>query len=274
MTERTYTLLNGAGWTPSSLGPNGANYALDLTSSIQSAFNQNVPIIGTGSKDFSIEMWAQFGGGNGSSSALFSDSTDDSVQAIQLSYRTNGFPFYGPGINLLVSPGDTGVFVGFSADVMHHVVATWDDNAREKRIYIDGALALVDTFANSRGQSNGPSRSSVGSVVGTYNICDEVRVYQKVLSAPDVLDHFNNQFLNDDNAAALRMYLPFSEGTGTQATTDTANEVIRNTVPPMVLNPTLLRPDVQFEGIAGNFWELNISPLIKPGTLVGHRTSA
>lgn len=96
----------------------------------------------------------------------------------------------------------------------HHYVGTYD--GATIRLYVDGVLVAseaktgmigVDTGSMFFGLDDGLARFFAGSM-------DEVRIYNRALSAAEVVEHYQNVFTNE---AGLAGHWAFSEGTGTSA---------------------------------------------------------
>ncbi|HOP07442.1 MAG TPA: hypothetical protein PLF13_09140 [candidate division Zixibacteria bacterium] len=80
-----------------------------------------------------------------------------------------------------------------AADAWHHVVITYDGSAGEAILYIDGAL-YDQTSSLSQGPGNGDGKFRIGCDRTNYTWngkIDDLRIYDRVLSADDVVSLYN-----------------------------------------------------------------------------------
>lgn len=140
-----------------------------------------------------IESWVQFTGNNSdfifekgdvnSQYSLFSHNTD-------IVFRTYHEPRGGAYHSQTVDPRTS---IGILNDTWHHIVGSWDGTT--KRIYVDGILKNSvaksgDLLTNETGSAVGRfGGTSTGYYFGGYIAI--VRVYQKGLSGPEILQNYN-----------------------------------------------------------------------------------
>jgi len=102
----------------------------------------------------------------------------------------------------------------------HHLVSTYDGN--ELRLYIDGVLR--DSVSENRPIAYRDdttvtiSDSEFGHVFD--GLIDEVRIYNRALSAEEITEHYRGEFIND---TGLVGYWNFDEGAGTVANDSSGN---------------------------------------------------
>jgi len=81
----------------------------------------------------------------------------------------------------------------------YHIAATFDDSADKVKIYINGVLDKEFTEYQKPGVTNHPVRIGQGGNYPYQNswfngIIDEVRIYKRVLSASEILEHYQSGF--------------------------------------------------------------------------------
>ncbi|HEC76438.1 MAG TPA: PKD domain-containing protein, partial [Thermoplasmatales archaeon] len=97
----------------------------------------------------------------------------------------------------------------------HHVAVTLDDVTKSVQIYVDGILRNTGSYVGNFVTGGGFLRIAGPAVGAGYYIgaLDEVRVYNVILSASDVLDNY----LGDIVTSGLVSWWDFNEGSGTTA---------------------------------------------------------
>ncbi|MFA6328553.1 MAG: LamG-like jellyroll fold domain-containing protein, partial [Candidatus Micrarchaeia archaeon] len=106
-------------------------------------------------------------------------------------------------------------------DSWHHVVATYNATNKEMKLYVDNVLAGSANFTGTP-TSYGSTLylggySGATSKYGFNGSIDEVKIYNRALTATEVEEDYNNSvayvsFTEGDNG--LQLYMPFEEGAG------------------------------------------------------------
>jgi len=80
-----------------------------------------------------------------------------------------------------------------SANTWYHIVATFDDSANKVKLYLNGVLDKEYIETQKPAITNYPVRIGHGGYTNNYfnGIIDEVRIYNRVLSPAEILDHYN-----------------------------------------------------------------------------------
>ncbi|HEC76437.1 MAG TPA: LamG domain-containing protein, partial [Thermoplasmatales archaeon] len=97
----------------------------------------------------------------------------------------------------------------------HHVAVTLNDVTKSVQIYVDGILRNTGSYVGNFVTGGGFLRIAGPAVGATYytGALDEVRIYNVILSASDVLDNY----LGDIVTSGLVSWWNFNEGSGTTA---------------------------------------------------------
>lgn len=181
----TGTLTNGPTWTT---GKSGGALNFDGTNDFVSVGNANN--LST-TNAITIEAWVKLpsGGYSASHKMIASKGTGAWYFSIY-----NNKVFFSPWID-----GVQTYFEGtkiVSAGVWHHVVASWDSTTDAYRTYLDGEIDvnIIKTGANL-------SSNASNQVLGYFNspgdypfvgIIDDVRIYNRALSATEVKDLYDS----------------------------------------------------------------------------------
>jgi hypothetical protein len=89
---------------------------------------------------------------------------------------------------------------GYSANQWHHVVATYDGSTKALNLYINGSLDNASSGGSISGNANAYDFWTIGNarwVSGTYDNyyfpgkIDEAKIYSRVLSGTEALEHYN-----------------------------------------------------------------------------------
>ncbi|MFQ6026036.1 MAG: LamG-like jellyroll fold domain-containing protein [Dehalococcoidia bacterium] len=184
------TLINGPTWVPGISGT-GLNYDRDLE---QTVLVNDGPALHFGSGGFSLVAWVAYTDAT-DSDILRKGSTASGADwyKLEIINSTQTFRF---DINTseklttaVVSPGS------YNDGQWHHVAGVRDVEGGQLRLYVDGQL--VDTEVDPGGSTDNPSNLAIGSK-DTLNddfmhgSLDEVAIYDRALTAQEVLDLYNN----------------------------------------------------------------------------------
>ncbi|MDF1498843.1 MAG: LamG domain-containing protein, partial [Patescibacteria group bacterium] len=93
----------------------------------------------------------------------------------------------------------------------YHVVATWDDSTNDTKIYVNGVLENTVQNTNTINFSTSDLYISSWSATDSYlsGSIDEVRIYNRTLSADEIRKHYNQK--------KPILHLKMDEGSGTTA---------------------------------------------------------
>lgn len=223
MTEHVFTFLGNGTWVASDRGPYGANFAFKQAANPSRLTATDFTELGSGPKDFSVEMWFKnLGMGAFEQLGLFSNF--GGAQDIGISVHQNNPPGFPSDLFFHVGcPGefDDEYITAFTVGTWYHLVFTWRESTKTKNFYINGSVVKTVVNGSGRTQDLASAELELGHNANGEGVTDEIRVYQKTLTPAEVADHHNDIFAN---AFCLVLYLPFTEGSGTTATTDTAGE--------------------------------------------------
>jgi hypothetical protein len=109
-----------------------------------------------------------------------------------------------------------------SLNAWHHIVVTYNADAtgNEAVIYLDGSVMATTTGSAPTGTRDSDSGGDLiignqsGDALTFDGFIDGVRLYSRILSPPEVLEHFNGVFTDETGLAG---YWPLNEGGGTLA---------------------------------------------------------
>ena len=104
----------------------------------------------------------------------------------------------------------------------HHLVMTWDKDQDKLLAYVDGEEKQTKTgLKNWSGSINTSMIGSSSNGGRNWNgAIDEVRIYNRALSADEVAEHYRGEFIND---TGLVGYWNFDEETGSAANDSSGN---------------------------------------------------
>ena len=153
------------------------------------------------------------------------------------SISTQGF--IGKGSNYQLAIGDVGrklrflwggtfldstVNHGFAAGIWYHIAVTVDVAAQELKFYASGAqLGTTRTFSSTLPVSTANLILGKGTSAKFVGNLDEVRIYNRVLSAAEIQQHYQKNYSDETK---LRGLWHFNEGKGNKArdSSDNAND--------------------------------------------------
>jgi hypothetical protein len=170
--------------------------------------------------DFAIEMWVYNKAGTVWWPTLLNRDNQVSSDGYFWIYTTGTDE---ANLNFQWANGSSVRIEGFSSalgkDVWNHVVFTFTNNTKELKLYIDGTQkGTTRTLTDYLPVDNGTLYiGTYGGRIGNYpfnGTIDEIRIYNRSLSAGEVLEHYRGNFSNN---TGMVLYLPFKEGTGTNA---------------------------------------------------------
>lgn len=130
----------------------------------------------------------------------------------------------------------------FSADEIYHVVATFDEDNDTVAMYVNGSLVYIASTETSTMLTNSDDLYMGRLASGNYSysgIIDEVRIYNRILPAAEVLCHYEHRLYTATEPSIYNVYEP--------PATSSIGAYVMN-------NPTI-------QPIVGTFYDANSYPI-------------